>query len=147
MPVMEQFTEASDKFFDAAEKNNERAHKATKSLITRIQDAELPFAGRFESVEVPFADRFAKVNLPLVDRLPEPTEAVDAYFDFVASGIESNRAFAGKVMGRFTETVTPVAKTTVKTTAKKTPAKKTTAKASAKKAPAKKAARKTSAKK
>ncbi len=144
MPVLEQISEASDKFFDVAESTNERAHEATKTLVTRIQDTELPFAERFSSVEVPFADRLSKVNVPFIDKLPEPIEAVDAYFGFVSNGIETNRAFAEKVWSRFVETpeavVAPVTKAAPKTTAKKTTAKKTTAK----KAPA---AKKTAAKK
>ncbi len=149
MPVLEQISEASDKFFDVAESTNERAHEATKTLVTRIQDTELPFAERFSSVEVPFADRLSKVNVPFIDKLPEPIEAVDAYFGFVSNGIETNRAFAEKVWSRFVETpeavVAPVTKAAPKTTAKKTTAKKTTAKkTTAKKAPA---AKKTAAKK
>jgi hypothetical protein len=143
MPVLEQITgqinEASDKFFDAAESANERAHGATKNLVTRIQDGELPFAERFNAIEVPFSDRLPKMNLPeiklpLVDKLPEPIEAVDAYFGFWTKGIEANRAFSEKLMSRFVETPAaavkaPVAKTNAKTTAKKAPvAKKTTAK-------------------
>lgn len=151
MPVLEQITEqitdASDKFFDAAESANERAHGATKNMVTRIQDGDLPFAERFSAIEVPFADRLPEVNLPLVDKLPEPLEAVDAYFGFWSKGIETNRAFAEKVMSRFAEVevpevktapvkkATPAKKTTArKTTAKKTPAKKTTKKVAAKKA-------------
>ena len=155
MPVLEQITgqinEASDKFFDAAESANERAHGATKNLVPRIQDGDLPFAERFNAIEVPFADRLPEmpeIKLPLADKLPEPIEAVDAYFGFWTKGIEANRAFSEKVMSRFVETPAaavkaPVAKAPVakKTTAKKAPvAKKTTAK----KAPV---AKKTTAKK
>ncbi|MFT7476283.1 MAG: hypothetical protein ACI81L_003232 [Verrucomicrobiales bacterium] len=120
MPVLEQITgqlsEASDKFFDVAETANDRAHGATKNLVSRIQDTDLPFA----------------------DRLPEPIKAVDAYFGFWSKGIETNRAFAEKVMNRFTDVSTdvieaPVAKTPA--AAKKAPAaKKTTKNVTAKKA-------------
>jgi hypothetical protein len=123
MPVLEQITgqlsEASDKFFDVAETANERAHGATKNLVTRIQDTDLPFAERLSSIEVPFADR-----------LPEPIKAVDAYFGFWSNGIETNRAFAEKVMNRFTDGATDVVEAPVVKTpaaAKKTPAKKATA--------------------
>ncbi len=153
MPVLEQITgqinEASDKFFDAAESANERAHGATKNLVTRIQDGDLPFAERFNAIEVPFADRLPEmkmpeVKLPLVDKLPEPIEAVDAYFGFWTKGIETNRAFSEKVMSRFTETATPVVEAPVaKTAAKKATAAKATAKkATAKKTPAKKTTKK-----
>lgn len=154
MAVLEQITgqitEASDKFFDVAESANERAHGATKTLVTRIQDGDLPFAERINAIEVPFAGRLPEmkmpeVKLPLVDKLPQPIEAVDAYFGFVTKGIETNRAFSEKVMSRFTETATPVVEApVVKTATKKaTAAKKTTAKkATAAKATVKKAATK-----
>ena len=139
MPVLEQITEqiteASDKFFDVAESTNDRAHVATKSIVTRIQDGDVPFAERLSSIEVPFADRLSNVNVPFIDKLPVPIEAVDAYFGFMSNGIESNRAFAEKVMSRFVEAPAPVeaaqakpAQAATKTTAKKTTAKKTTAK-------------------
>ena len=144
MPVLEQITEqiteASDKFFDVAESTNDRAHVATKSIVTRIQDGDVPFAERLSSIEVPFADRLSNVNVPFIDKLPVPIEAVDAYFGFMSNGIESNRAFAEKVMSRFVEAPAPVeaapakpapakpAPAAKKTTAKKTAAKKTTAK-------------------
>lgn len=150
MPVLEQITdqitEASDKFFDVAESTNERAHVATKSLVTRIQGADLPFAERFSSIEVPFAKRLPEVNVPFIDKLPEPIEAVDAYFGFMSKGIETNRAFAEKVMGRLNDVEAPVAPVAKATPAKKTPAKstakKTATKATAKKAPAKRTAKK-----
>ena len=145
MPVLEQITDqladVSGKFFDAAESTNERAHVATKNIVTRIQGAELPFADRLGSVEVPFADRLSKVNVPLIDKLPEPIEAVDAYFGFVSNGIETNRAFAEKVMSRFVDAPVKVeapVKATPKTTATKTAARKT----AAKKTPARKTAAK-----
>ena len=69
MPVIDQLEKATDTIFDFAETTNERAHEATKNLVTKAQD-----------VEVPFADRLPKLELPLIDRLPEPVEAVDAYF-------------------------------------------------------------------
>jgi hypothetical protein len=128
MPVLEQISEASDKFFDVAESTNERAHEATKTFVIRFQDTELPFAERFSSVEVPFADRLAKVNVPFIDKLPQPIEAVDAYFGFMSNGIETNRAFAEKVWSRLAEApeavVVPVKKAAPKSTAKKTTAKK-----------------------
>ena len=142
MPVIDQITEATDRFFDAAEKNHGRAHEATKTFVIRIQDAELPFADRFESVEVPFADRLPEINLPLIDRLPEPIEAVDAYFDFLARGIENTSEFAEKVMNRFAEIPAEEPKA-APAKAKAAPAK---AKATAKKAPASKPAKKTPAK-
>jgi len=172
MPVLEQITEqiteASDKFFDVAESTNDRAHVATKSIVTRIQDGdvpfaerlssiEVPFANRLCSIEVPFADRLSNVNVPFIDKLPVPIEAVDAYFGFMSNGIESNRAFAEKVMSRFVEAPAPVeaapakpapakpAPAAKKTTAKKTAAKKTAAKkTTAKKTTAKKATATTS---
>ncbi len=152
MPVLdqitEQITEASDKFFDVAESTNERAHEATKTLVTRIQGADLPFAERFSSIEVPFADRLSEVHVPFIDKLPEPIEAVDAYFGFMSKGIETNRAFAERVMGRLNDVEVPVAPVAAKAPVKKAPAKKTAAKSTAKKAPAKKtAAKKTAAKK
>jgi hypothetical protein len=149
MPVLEQITgqmsEASDKFFVVAESTNERAHEATKTFVIRIQDTDLPFAERFSSVEVPFADRLSKVNVPFIDKLPEPIEAVDAYFDFVSNGIETNRLFAEKVWSRLVEApeavVAPVEKVAPKSTAKKTTAKKAPVakKTAAKKTAAKKA--------
>lgn len=161
MPVLEQITEqiteASDKFFDVAESTNDRAHVATKSIVTRIQDGDVPFAERLSSIEVPFADRLSNVNVPFIDKLPVPIEAVDAYFGFMSNGIESNRAFAEKVMSRFVEAPAPVeaapakpapakpAPAAKKTTAKKTAAKKTAAKkTTAKKTTAKKATATTS---
>ena len=125
MPVITQINEASDKIFDVAESTNTRARGAAETLVNRIQGSELPFADRFAKVEVPFADRIQSISAPLVNKLPEPLEAVEVTFDFVASGIESNRAFAGKLMNRFADaetTVTDVADKTVKA-AKKTPAK------------------------
>jgi len=136
MPVLEQITEqineASDKFFDAAESANERAHGATKHLVTRIQDGDLPFADRLPEMKMP------EVKLPLVDKLPEPIEAVDAYFGFWTKGIETNRAFSEKIMSRFTETATPVVEApVVKTATKKATATTKKATATAKKATAK----------
>ena len=120
MPVLEQITEqitgATDKFFDVAETANDRAHEATKSLVTRIQETEVPFADRLPNVEVPFADR-----------LPEPIEAVDATFGFVSSGLETNRAFAEKLINRLGDNA-PAAAPAKKAPAKKAPAKKTAAK-------------------
>jgi hypothetical protein len=126
---MTQISDASDKIFDAAESTNERAHEATKSLVTRIQDTDLPFADRFAKVEVPFADRLSKVEIPFIDRLPEPIEAVDAYFDFVATGIETNRNIAEKLVNRFGDSA-EVVETKAADVAKKAPAKKATAKKS-----------------
>lgn len=118
MPVMTQIEKATDTIFDFAETTNERAHEATKTLVTKAQD-----------VDVPFADRLSKVELPLVDRLPEPLEAVDAYFGFVSSGIEANRSFTEKLVNRFSDSVEePVKATAKKTTAKKPAAKKNAAK-------------------
>lgn len=119
MPVIDQLEKATDTIFDFAETTNERAHEATKNLVTKAQD-----------VEVPFADRLPKLELPLIDRLPEPVEAVDAYFGLVSSGIETNRSFAEKLIHRFGETTeeTPAKAAPKKTAAKKTSAKKTTTK-------------------
>ena len=81
------------------------------------------------------------MNLPLVDRLPEPTEAVDATFDFVATGIDTNRAFAARVIGRFGDVeaeAAAAAPATKKAAAPKKSAPK--AKATASKAAASKAA-------
>ena len=167
MPVLEQITEqiteASDKLFDAAVSTNDKAHDATKNLVTKIQDAD---------VKLPYADKISNaisdVELPLADKLPEieipePLEAVDAYFNFVGKGIEVNRTFTMKLINLISDTTTegaaviettakkaaPKKTTAKKTTAKKAPAKKATAaKATAKKTPAKKApAKKATAKK
>lgn len=130
MPVLEQVTDqisnAADRFFDAAESANDRAHGATKTLVTRVQDGDIPFADRLPEVKLP------EVNLPLADKLPEPIEAVDAYFTFVSKGIKSNRALSEKLMNRIAETPavidTPSTKAATKATAKKTPATKTASK-------------------
>jgi len=125
MPVLEQLTDVSDKFFDAAVSTNDKAHDAAKNLVTRIQDAD---------VKVPLADK-----LPEID-LPEPLDAVDAYFSFVGEGIELNRKFATKLIDLVNDSQTSAAKPAPKkTTAKKTTAKKATpAKTTAKKATPKK---------
>ncbi len=142
MPVLEQLTdqitEASDKFFDVAVSTNDKAHGATKNLVTKIQDADVTF---------PYADKITNaisdVELPLADKLPEielpePLEAVDAYFNFLGKGIEANRNFTMKVINRFTDNADDAA-TVIETTAKKAAPKKTTAKKSTAKATAKNA--------
>lgn len=114
MPVLEQIEKAADTVFDFAETTNERAHEATKNLVAKMQEAD-----------VPFADRIPKVELPLVDKLPEPAEAVDAYFGFLSSGIETNRNFAEKVINRFADgSEAPAKPAASKSTAKKSTAKK-----------------------
>ncbi len=135
MPVLEQvteqITEAADRFFDAAESANDRAHDATKSLVTRVQDGDLPFADRLPEVNI------ADINLPLVDKLPEPLEAVDAYFGFMSKGIKTNRELSEKLMNRIAS-----APAVIDVPAKKAPAKKSTASKTATKATAKKPAAK-----
>ncbi len=142
--VTDQITDATDKFFDAAESANERAHGATKNLVARIEKGDIPFADRVAKIDVPFADRLPEVKipevkLPLVDKLPEPQEAVDAYFGFWSKGIEANRAFSEKVMNRISD-----APAVIEVPSKKAPAKKATAKKTATK---KTTAKKTTAKK
>ena len=120
MAVLEQLTDVSDKFFDAAVTTNDKVHDVAKNFVTKIQDAD---------VKVPLADRFADAELPLADKiadidLPEPLEAVDAYFNFVGKGIEANRSLATKMInliGEATDTTDDV----IDTTAKEAPAKKT----------------------
>ena len=127
--VTDQITETADRLFDAAESVNKRAHGATKELVARIEDGDYPFADRLNKIDVPFADRFEEVDLPLIDKLPEPQEAVDAYFDFVAKGIDVNRTLSNRVIGLLSETPQPVpAPAKKKTTAKTTTTKKITAK-------------------
>ena len=147
MPVIDQIAEASEKFFDTVEENNAKAKKATVAFVNRVQDNELPFADRMPTV--PFADRMP--TMPFAERIPAADKAVANGFDLVATGIEANRTFVGRVMERLgAEAPAPVTPAAApKTTAKKATAKKSTAKKStAKKAPAKKTtAKKTTARK
>jgi len=131
MAVLEQITDqisdASDKFFDVATNTNDKAHDATKSLVTKIQEREvkLPLADKISSIELPLADK-----LPEID-LPEPLEAVDSTFGFIGKGIEANRKFTMKALDRLRgeDEVIEVAVKDVKETAKKAaPKKKSTAK-------------------
>ena len=152
MAVLEQLTDqitgASDKFFDVAVTTNDKAHGATKNLVTKIQDADvkLPYADKISDaisdVELPLADK-----LPEID-LPEPLEAVDAYFNFVGKGIEANRNFTMKLINRLGEGEEVIETTAKKAAPKKTAAKKAAPKATAKKKAAPKAtAKKATAKK
>ena len=147
MPVIDQIAEASERFFDTVEENNERAKKATVAFVHRVQETEIPFAERMPAM--PFAERMPELSF--MERIPAADEAVANGFDLVANGIEANRTFVGRVMERLgAETPVPVAQVVTpapkKTTAKKTTAKKTTAKkTTAKKAPAKKATTKKAA--
>lgn len=136
MPVIDQIAEASEKFFDTVEENNAKAKKATVAFVHRVQENDLPFADRMPT-------------MPFAERIPAADEAVANGFDLVATGIEANRNFVGRVMERLgaetpaapvTPAATPKKAAPKKTTAKKSTAKKATAKkTTARKAPAKKA--------
>jgi len=115
MPVLEQISKASDKFFDNAESANERARTKTHDLVARAQKADFPLADRLPKIDI--SNRF-----PLADRLPEPTAAVTVAFDIIGSGIEFNRSATEKIVDLFNEDAAKPAPK--KTTAKKTTAKK-----------------------
>ena len=149
MPVIDQIAEASERFFDTVEENNEKAKKATVAFVHRMQENEFEFPFAERMPEFQFMDRMPE--LPFMERIPAPDEAVANGFDLVASGIEANRNFVGRVMERLgaeapAPTPVVVAPAAKKATAKKSTAKKTTAKKStAKKTTAKKAAPKKAA--
>lgn len=151
MPVLEQITDAQDRFFANVEATNDRVVDTVTATVDAISTRMPEITSRIP--EVPFSDRIPTPDLGFVKQLPQPLEVVDAYFDFVTRGVEMNRSFAEKMVGAVGGTTKtapkPAAKKTTakKTAAKKPAAKKTTAKASANKTAAKKPAAKKTSKK